>query len=751
MGLINLLTNPKNFKFYTGGQGYTGNGNRPGLTNIPYGKDQVGGGSSGQPYIQIPIQQKTTNLGLANSDFILRGGTLSTETAAYDALRLTKMFGDTKSPNGILFIAKQQILSRTAVRTQTSDFLNAGVYNPLGTLAQAGIVNIGGHLNKQGNILGETGAYSNNSSLYGVKIKPTQPKDENRLVTLYTDTTTNSTTNNFGFVQGISINPNARIAGNSAPVLMSYGGGPSSTLGIGRTNIRFADQRTGKNNALVDTNPSYFYGTQKKIIEPGDYLKGINNPRLNNGLSGKYVRLTQYGNLITNPYNNLGQLGGGFYYFNVYEPVIEGNTWPKNSPLINNNGTYVYNQADIIGQEPVKNSYITTQDFRAVLRNQLLNQSITTEDATIAGQLTLAPSYDIGNNETIEGRVKLGDPGNRSNKSYASYATGVIDKSTNKSVYPTVAVDSLGFNGTTNNNQIPGINGAAQLGLDKINSLPVYGAQGVDTSGITNDLVKFRIAVIDNNDPSFKTFIHFRALLDSISDSYNATWNPVQYLGRGENFYNYNGFTRQLSLSWTVAAQSKEELIPMYKKLNFLASSLAPDYSPNGYMRGNMVQLTIGGYLYEQPGIITGLTYTMEETSPWEIGIDTSYDSGKGTVQGDSSVKELAHIIKVTGFTFIPIHRFRPEVQNFGDQEDYKRFIALENGENTNYTGGPIPVLPPEVITDIPVAKKTPKDPDLRGTGILIRDPAAFVGPRESYFDKEIKRINKKLGFDFLN
>jgi len=42
-------------KFYNGGQGYTGNGNRPGLTNIPYGKDQIGGGSSGQPYIQIPI------------------------------------------------------------------------------------------------------------------------------------------------------------------------------------------------------------------------------------------------------------------------------------------------------------------------------------------------------------------------------------------------------------------------------------------------------------------------------------------------------------------------------------------------------------------------------------------------------------------------------------------------------------------------------------------------------------------------
>jgi hypothetical protein len=725
MGLINLLTNPKNFKFYTGGQGYTGNGNRPGLTNIPYGKDQVGGGSSGQPYIQIPIQQKTTNLGLANNDFILRGGALSTENAAYDALRLTKMFGDTKSPNGILFIAKQQLLSRTAVRTQTSgDLLNAGGYNPLGTLLQAGIVNIGGHLNKQGDILGETGAYSNNSSLYGVKIKPTQPKDENRLVQLYTAINDNLPEN----INGTTLNNGVNI--------MTYIGGPNSPfLGIGKTNIRYIDDigRTGKNNYQYNaknTPSSYFWGTEKKHTNPGSNLFSYLRKSSYSGVSGEYAKLTS--KVLPKAYNLNGSLDSGLYFFNVYEPIIKGNTWPDNSPLINNNGTYVYNQTDIINATPIKNSFDTTGDFRKTLRNNINQSTIgTTENAAIAGQLTLAPSYDIGDNQTIEGRVNLGNPGNRSNKSYANYSKGVINKSSNKSIY--------------------GEAKGGQLGLDGINSLPVYGASFVDKSGITNDLVKFRIAIIDNDDPSLKTFIHFRALLDSISDSYNATWNPVQYLGRGENFYNYNGFTRQLSLSWTVAAQSKEELIPMYKKLNFLASSLAPDYSGNGYMRGNMVQLTIGGYLYEQPGIITGLTYTMEETSPWEIGIDTSYEGGGGTIQGDSSVKELAHIIRVTGFTFIPIHRFRPEVQNFGDQEDYKRFIALENGENTNYTGGPIPVLPPEVITDIPVAKKTPKDPDLRGTGILIRDPAAFVGPRESYFDKEIKRINKKLGFDFLN
>ena len=87
-------------------------------------------------------------------------------------------------------------------------------------------------------------------------------------------------------------------------------------------------------------------------------------------------------------------------------------------------------------------------------------------------------------------------------------------------------------------------------------------------------------------------------------------------------------------------------------------TTLAPDYSPKGYMRGNLAQLTIGGYVYEQPGIITGLTYGIEETSPWEIGITSGVQANT-----DYSVKQLPHMIKVSGFNFIPIQQFIPSKQ----------------------------------------------------------------------------------------
>ena len=184
-----------------------------------------------------------------------------------------------------------------------------------------------------------------------------------------------------------------------------------------------------------------------------------------------------------------------------------------------------------------------------------------------------------------------------------------------------------------------------------------------------------------------------------MSDSYTAEWSPQKYMGRAENFYKYQGFDRKISLSWTVAAQSKQELIPMYQKLNYLASSCAPSYSEAGYMSGNLISLTIGGWCYEQVGIIGGLTLDVPTESPWEIAIPDGPDGGTvgeedNEIKSDDSVKEMPMIIKVTGFTFTPIHNFRPELQKndyegaggFISKYGEQRYIALESTNlNNNY------------------------------------------------------------------
>ena len=160
----------------------------------------------------------------------------------------------------------------------------------------------------------------------------------------------------------------------------------------------------------------------------------------------------------------------------------------------------------------------------------------------------------------------------------------------------------------------------------------------------------------------------------------SANWDSYRYQGRGEEFFHYGGFSREIGFGFKVPAQSKEELSVMYKKLNYLQSTMAPNYSDAGYMRGNIVQVTIGGYLYEVPGIITSLNYTLPEDSPWEIGIGIDGNS-------DPSVKELTQMVNVS-VVFKPIHNFLPEtikpnlINSGGNIK--QRFISLANGTGEN-------------------------------------------------------------------
>jgi hypothetical protein len=596
------------------------------LKSLRYGNDRIGGGNSGQPYITTNIPDNISPY-IGTTDFLQRGGINVVRDTATDVERIAKMFTDTKSPNGILFTAKQQLLSRTAVRTQTSGLLNEGTYSPLNTLAQTGVIAFGGHLNKQGiNPFADTGAYANNEALYGVRVKPTQQPADNRLVQL-----------TFGATDQRSINLNGVRLNNGVNV-MTYTGGPGSNLGAGSTGIRYSP-------------------TSKTLLTLAP--KQINNLQI-------------YSDTGENEWTYSSQLIANPYYANV---TIIDNYIASSPGLTELNGDLVFSSTSKETTLSNRQGSIASpkiQDFRKVLRNTL--QGTAQKSAIDSGATPDAPPYNAKN---IEQRVNLGDPGQRAGKSYANYTKGIT--------YPSIDIPKIG---------------SFAPGLDKITSVPIYRSEFVADDDNLNDLVKFRIAILDNNVSDgkvFKMFMHFRAFLGPMSDSYNADWSAFKYLGRGENFYTYQGFTRQISLSWTVAAQSKQELIPMYKKLNYLASSLTPDYSPQGYMRGNLAQLTVGGYLYEQPGIITGLTYDIQEDTPWELGINTEGGS-------DGTVKEMPHIIRVSGFNFIPIQSFVARKQELEftktnnllltnddtgfvtpDGSGIQQYIALYNGRSNNY------------------------------------------------------------------
>jgi len=191
------------------------------------------------------------------------------------------------------------------------------------------------------------------------------------------------------------------------------------------------------------------------------------------------------------------------------------------------------------------------------------------------------------------------------------------------------------------------------------------GIQGVDEEGnpaVARDIIKFRFEVVDAGDVVKNVDnvnLYFRAFVDDFSDSYSSEWNEFQYLGRGEKFFNYMGFDRNITVSFKSAVMTRHELKPMYRKLNYLASSLAPTYGENGFMRGTLVKFTLGSYFYEIPGFIQSLDFSWNNTYPFEIAMK-SPEVGSGDRTVDSDVQELPMVLDAS-LTFRPIHRFTPQ------------------------------------------------------------------------------------------
>ena len=190
------------------------------------------------------------------------------------------------------------------------------------------------------------------------------------------------------------------------------------------------------------------------------------------------------------------------------------------------------------------------------------------------------------------------------------------------------------------------------------------------------DIIKFRIEFLNNNLSTTQTdVLAFRAYLNDFSDGMNAKWDSYRYMGRGEEFYVYNGFTRDIGVDFTVYAHSPEEMKPIYQKLNYLMSTFAPDYNDFNKMRGNIGYLTVGDYLYRQPGIFTDIKLSGMLDSNWEIALAEPEGDEKDGMQ-----YEVPKHIKVN-LSFKPIHNFLPRKVKSGKYTDTP-FITPKDSNN---------------------------------------------------------------------
>ena len=579
------------------------------LKSLKYGNDQQGGGSSGQPFIVTPIPEGYAPKSI---DFLLRNGILNPNNSITDAERLTKFFATT---SGILFTTKQIALER-----QNPKLVNTNrIYLPTSTILQAGVLSTGTHLNKQGlNPFqplsyfsgGTTGYYSATKGVGESPIFQTllNGKIENRLTIAYTAKIANQSLgtlaiNPFGITGGPGSNPN---------VLLSYNGGPNSDLGFGTTSIRIQNPTItlkdvytdGASRAKIiydyDNKISALYGQKFLSHKEPDWIYDVTSQ----GVSNEYYFLSSVNvdplslftddptvNLLERPTENVTN-------FDNKKPSTE----------VYGEGIYAYNGEQIINQDEGNNENDPDNPKPKIFS---INKSTTLDNLTDY-------RYIITNKFSSKA-----DPLPSTNYSKFNRETTYGTSQTNYKPTPSA---------------------------DEINSLPVTSSVGDNAS---KDIIKFYFELIGNN--SANSFLFFRAYLNNLSDTFSPQWDSYKYVGRAENFYKYNGFSRDINLEFTIYGHTQVEMKSLYQKLNRLVGSTAPDYGSN-LMKGNFIKLTIGDYLLNVPGFIKNITLTPSFEAGWDINRG---ENGELLTVNDTNIGQVPKLINVSlGFT--PIHSFTP-------------------------------------------------------------------------------------------
>ena len=184
-------------------------------------------------------------------------------------------------------------------------------------------------------------------------------------------------------------------------------------------------------------------------------------------------------------------------------------------------------------------------------------------------------SFDI--NKPIQSRRSI-EAYSKKDASYSTYEDipgkgGVGSTFTNK----------LGASVTIEEKNLFAKSSGSKDGEDRYNVLPVLpGSRGEEPRELTQgrfgelkdqsrDLIFFYFFDLIN-----KKYIPFRATISSLSDQHSADWEDINYLGRADKLFLYKGFSRDVSFSFTVYANSAKEMLPMWNRINYLVGLTKP-------------------------------------------------------------------------------------------------------------------------------------------------------------------------------
>jgi hypothetical protein len=254
-----------------------------------------------------------------------------------------------------------------------------------------------------------------------------------------------------------------------------------------------------------------------------------------------------------------------------------------------------------------------------------------------------------------------------------------------------------------------------------------------------DDIIDFQFQLINNEGASSpNTNLNFRAYIEDFNDSFGGEWDSYRYVGRGENFYKYKGFTRELSLNFIAPILSRADMVNTYQKLNGLVWATTPDYSNAGLMRGTLVKFTMGDYLRDSISIIKSINFSPITDMGFDINRNLNGD--RFQVGADEYTGQLPKGIKVQ-CNIIPLSQGvtgEVQINNISEATDKTLYYTVQRGEA--FIGNRTHVIKDrnlitkeynEVLPPLPQGTTfySPNNPNLSSLMTSVETPPTPTGP----------------------
>jgi hypothetical protein len=257
-------------------------------------------------------------------------------------------------------------------------------------------------------------------------------------------------------------------------------------------------------------------------------------------------------------------------------------------------------------------------------------------------------------------------------------------------------------------------------------------------TGLKNDLISDTEKQLDSYDfitlkfwsVYKKAAVNFRATINGLTETLSPNWDTNRFVGNPFNFYTYNNIDRKLNFSFKIYSLGESEHIAAWQRINFLSSLVYPQEIGPVSITPPFIKFTLGDMFKNKEAFIESLTYTIDDNTPWEVGLN-----GKSV-----SNYKLPTIINVdVSLTLLETigTTYKQRLYGYGEAVNSSEENKADSIKNLNADGSP---KPKKEVPANKTVKEDGKEQKAKNPSEEKPKPTVFKSFAQNFLDEQNKQ-----------